>query len=752
MAPPLLGATTGERSAPAPPASTVPARATGVELLGPLAGSGFRDPPSLVRRADGQTLQLTPVLYGVLEAIDGRRTHQQISDRLAVALGVAVAADDVAFLVEAKLRPLGVLRGDDGTEPVAERANPLLALRCRLVVADQQTTDRLVAPFTPLFRAPVVAATIAAFVACSGWVLFEKGLAAPTRHVLYQPGLLLLVFALTAVSAGFHELGHAAACRYGGATPGAMGVGLYLVWPAFYTDVSDSYRLDRAGRLRVDVGGLYFNAVFAVGAFAGWLVTGWDALLLLVPLQVLQMLRQLLPLVRLDGYHILADLTGVPDLFGRIRPVLAAALPWRRTGPEARALRPWARIIVTAWVFLVVPVLALALLVIVVGLPRAAATAWDSLGLQASAVGRRWSGGDPAGTILGLVSILALVVPLLSTGYLLGRIGRRLWRATGSDAALRVTATLATSALLVAAAASWWPRGQYRPIEAGERGTVVDVARSVAGLEPVSAVRAAGVTDRDASLADLPRSAPAGATDGAVEAIADGSADLPDRWRYLFTLPDPPGEGDNQALAVNYTDGALLVDIALSLVWVLGDVADETNQAYALANCQACTTVAIAVQLLLIGGDAEIIVPRNEAVAVNVGCVACTTYALAIQLIFTLTEPLDDAAVEALASLWSELETIAASAGTVPLETTMAAIVAVTDEIQALLDQEIGPPVSGAEVTSDPTATAGTDVGSSPSTTSEPVSDTTTTTEPETTTTTTTTSTTEPETTTTAVP
>ena len=46
--------------------------------------------------------------------------------------------------------------------------------------------------------------------------------------------------------------------------PGAMGAGLYLVWPAFYTDVTDSYRLGRGGRVRTDLGGLYFNAIVAV--------------------------------------------------------------------------------------------------------------------------------------------------------------------------------------------------------------------------------------------------------------------------------------------------------------------------------------------------------------------------------------------------------------------------------------------------------------------------------------------------------
>ena len=47
-------------------------------------------------------------------------------------------------------------------------------------------------------------------------------------------------------------------------------------------------------------GGPYFNAVFAVAAFLAWRVTGWEALLVIVPLQQLQMLKQLLPFVRLD--------------------------------------------------------------------------------------------------------------------------------------------------------------------------------------------------------------------------------------------------------------------------------------------------------------------------------------------------------------------------------------------------------------------------------------------------------------------
>ena len=148
------------------------------------------------------------------------------------------------------------------------------------------------------------------------------------------------MFVVTVLSGGFHEFGHAAAARYSGANPGVIGAGIYLVWPAFYTDVTDSYRLGRRGRIRTDLGGLYFNAIVVVLTFVWWYATRWDALLLLVATQVMQMVHQLLPLLRFDGYHVLADLTGVPDLYHRIKPTLLGLLPhrWmpsREPGPEA---------------------------------------------------------------------------------------------------------------------------------------------------------------------------------------------------------------------------------------------------------------------------------------------------------------------------------------------------------------------------------------------------------------------------------
>ena len=75
---------------------------------------------------------------------------------------------------------------------------------------------------------------------------------------------------------------------------------------------------------------------------------------------------------------------------------------------------------------------------------------------------------------------------------------------------------------------------------------------------------------------------------------------------FPFKLPDKPGPHDSQALATNTTDGGIKYDVVYSLVTVQdGAPVDETNSAYALASCKACTTVAVSFQLVLIVGQSD---------------------------------------------------------------------------------------------------------------------------------------------------
>ena len=180
-----------------------------------------------------------------------------------------------------------------------------------------------------------MAAVAGTFLAVDYWLLAVHGLGSGLQLVLHNPVDLLIVLGLSVLSAAFHECGHAAGCRYGGARPGVIGVGISLVWPAFFTNVTDSYRLGRAGRLRTDLGGLYFNLIFMLALAGTYSATSAEVLLLVIAITHLEMLEQLLPFVRFDGYFILSDLAGVPDLFARIAPILRRAVPSRAVPSRA---------------------------------------------------------------------------------------------------------------------------------------------------------------------------------------------------------------------------------------------------------------------------------------------------------------------------------------------------------------------------------------------------------------------------------
>ena len=626
-----------------PGTDAAPERAEGLELLGALGGSGYSDAPSLVRRPDGQTLQLTPLLYTLLEELDGRRGAGELAAAVSARVGKTLTAEDVDYLVGEKLSRLGVLHGTEPADAVS--SNPLLALRWKFVVSNPASTRRLTAPFAALFSPLLLWPVLAAFVAVCWFVLVDKGLASATRSAFDSPGLLLGVFALGVLSAGFHELGHAAACRYGGATPGAMGAGVYLVWPAFYTNVDDSYRLSRRGRLRVDLGGLYFNALVAVAVTGLWLATGQDALLLGVALQLLQMLRQLAPVIRADGYHILADLTGVPDLFSHLGPTLRGMLPshWGEPSPLTRK----ARLIVTAWVLVVIPVLAAMLLTAVFVLPRLIATAWQSGQVQGHALLGAAENADALGVGAALLKLFALALPVLGTTYLMVSIARRTavrtWARTKDRPFLRAVATAVAVALLAGLAWVWWPSGQYRPVRSDERGTLTSLVTDLKADNVSSSTPLVGST-RVPALAMVPRGA--AAKDHPVLLLTQGkdglgtlltTADGGAATSFPFALPDAPGPGDTQALAVNSTDGSVVYDVAYALVTITdGKDVTGTNSAYALASCTACTTVAVSFQVVLVVGQSNVVVPVNEAVAGNSGCIRCVTNALAVQLVATL--------------------------------------------------------------------------------------------------------------------
>jgi putative peptide zinc metalloprotease protein len=277
-----------------------------------------------------------------------------------------------------------------------------------------------------LLYGPVIVLVVLALVAADVWLVRSVSLAGAFGVVILEPPLLLAVIGIVLASTLFHELGHAAACRAGGARPGNIGVAVYVVYPAFYTDVTDSYRLGRAGRVRTDLGGVYFNAISILVLCAVYARTASPVVLLAIVLVHIEMLQQLLPIGRLDGYFVLADLAGIPDLFSRIGPIFSTLVPGRGVHPKVAELRRSARAVVTVWVVVCVPLMVGLIGLLFWSAPSMTTQVLDSmyrewLHLQTAFPARDW-----ATVVLAVLSLVLLPLPLVGMTWLVGGMLRRL--------------------------------------------------------------------------------------------------------------------------------------------------------------------------------------------------------------------------------------------------------------------------------------------------------------------------------------
>lgn len=146
-----------------------------------------------------------------------------------------------------------------------------------------------------------------------------------------------------------HEFGHAYACRLrGGAVP-EMGAFFILLTPCAYVDASAAWSFERTrDRQLVNLGGMYFEALIAIPAILLWATvepgTLRDVLFLIaMTASVTTIGFNINPLMKFDGYHVLADAWGMPNLqqraMGALTTVAKRGLLGLKVPPVARGER-----------------------------------------------------------------------------------------------------------------------------------------------------------------------------------------------------------------------------------------------------------------------------------------------------------------------------------------------------------------------------------------------------------------------------
>ncbi|OLT31753.1 hypothetical protein BJF79_00840 [Actinomadura sp. CNU-125] len=419
-----------------PPAVlTLPTLADGTELVGEYKNSGYREPPQLVSLPNRQLVRLPPLLFHVVKALHdyrhlaGTADVETALDRVAAAVSreadARLTGEQIVYLVDRKLAPLGVTTYSDGTPPPVIKANPFLGLKFKVAVIPERVSSLLGGMFAWLLSPFAMIPLIAGLVLSEVWVFGTQSVTGALRHSILNPVGILAIMGLGVLSVAFHEVGHAAACRYGGVKPGPMGFGIYIVWPAFYTDITESYRLSRGGRLRADLAGVYFNGVFIVALTMLYLQTGYEPILVAILYVNLEIVQQLLPTMRFDGYYIMSDLAGIPDLFKYIKPILRRTLLRRPPDALLRDLKRWPQVFVAFWVLAVFPVMIVQLFLIALRVPDLMSLAWWKV---QKLFDDAMAGDGPLDMTVAVLQTLLIVLPVAGLVLITFSIGRRLVR------------------------------------------------------------------------------------------------------------------------------------------------------------------------------------------------------------------------------------------------------------------------------------------------------------------------------------
>jgi CRP-like cAMP-binding protein/Zn-dependent protease len=169
-----------------------------------------------------------------------------------------------------------------------------------------------------VFLRPVVA--LEAIVALVGVIAFVRATQSGDFTIgrASLAGSFVVLWLLDYVSVFVHELGHALVVVRNGRRIKSAGFMIYFGSPAFFVDGSDGLMMDRKQQIASSFAGPFAEMILAsASSLIVWWFPHWflsPTLYTAAALNYYLIILNLVPLLELDGYYILADVIQVPDL------------------------------------------------------------------------------------------------------------------------------------------------------------------------------------------------------------------------------------------------------------------------------------------------------------------------------------------------------------------------------------------------------------------------------------------------------
>ena len=225
-------------------------------------------------------------------------------------------------------------------KPVLQRMQTLLFLPVPLFDPDRAL--RRLAPVLRLIFGPIGLAVWLFVLSAACATLVERwGSVVDASSAMFAAPEPVMLFGAFILGKTLHEFGHAGICsRYGGRVH-TLGVMLLVFAPLPYVDVSSAWAFrSRAARVAVGAGGMLVDVFVASLSTLIWAETppgGLNdaAFSLMLTSATYAFVVNANPLMRFDGYYILADLLDVPNLAARASAAFAEVLRQHLLGQPA---------------------------------------------------------------------------------------------------------------------------------------------------------------------------------------------------------------------------------------------------------------------------------------------------------------------------------------------------------------------------------------------------------------------------------
>ena len=156
----------------------------------------------------------------------------------------------------------------------------------------------------------------------------------PDFQAFITPRNIVWLFLALALAKIVHELAHALTCVHVGGQCHEIGLLLLVFTPCLYCDVSDAWSIaSKWRRIAVSAAGIVVEACLAAAATFLWWFSAAGAfhtfcLHVMIVCSVSTLLLNGNPLLRYDGYYVLADWLEVPNLGQQSQALLNRLMSW----------------------------------------------------------------------------------------------------------------------------------------------------------------------------------------------------------------------------------------------------------------------------------------------------------------------------------------------------------------------------------------------------------------------------------------